>query len=175
MSHRRAAVWAAAGLGVGALVLLIALSMGRTVAALAVPPSRMPQDVLGLSYDTLVQGLSDIAAALLTLATVVGLTLWLTGPFAGAGRLRAVGTNVQRGAHAWADRHGLSTGGFGVWLHRRRTWLRVGVAALAVVALMAVRPISVGDVLVVTGVSLGVLILLALAERPGPEGGLWSI
>ena len=169
--HRRAAVWAAAGLGLGALAVLIALSMGRTVSALAVPPSLMPPDVLELSYDTLVQGLSDVMAAVLTLATVLALALWLSGSSSVARRVRATGTGLQGGVHAWADHHGLSTGRFGVWLHRQRTWLRVVVAALAVGALVMVRPISVGDVLVITAVWLGVLVLLALCERPQPEHG----
>ena len=169
--HRRAAVWAAVGLGVGALAVLIALSMGRTISALAVPPSLMPQDVLELSYNTLVQGLSDVMAAVLTLATVLAVALWLSGSSSVARRLRATGTGLQGGVHAWADHHGLSTGRLGVWLHRQRTWLRVVVAALAVGALLVVRPISVGDVLVVTAVWLGALTVLALCERPEPQGG----
>ena len=167
--HRRAAVWAAAGLGLGALAVLIALSMGRSVSALAVPPSLMPPDVVELSYDTLVQGLSDVMAAVL--ATVLALALWLSGSSSVARRVRATGTGLQGGVHAWADHHGLSTGRFGVWLHRQRTWLRVVVAALAVGALLMVRPISVGDVLVITAVWLGVLVVLALCERPQPEHG----
>ena len=155
----------------GRTISALALSMGRTISALAVPPSLMPQDVLELSYNTLVQGLSDVMAAVLTLATVLAIALWLSGSSGVAGRLRATGTGLQSGVHAWADHHGLSTGRLGVWLHRQRTWLRVVVAALAVGALLVVRPISVGDVLVVTAVWLGALTVLALCERPEPQGG----
>lgn len=70
--RRRATVWAALGLGAGALAVLAAVAYGRASAQANVPAATMPPDVLQLFYDTLLGGLREPALATLLLAAVVG-------------------------------------------------------------------------------------------------------
>ena len=164
-----AALWAAIGLGFGALFVLAGISVGRTAATIAVPAALMPSDVVTLFYDTVIGSLSDIALATLTLAIVAGLTIWITGPFAHARQLRAFTTGIHESLNRWAADRGLSTGRFGLWLHAQRAWISALVAVLAALTLLASRPISVEEVLGTATVAIVVLLILGLLSRSPQE------
>lgn len=78
-SRRRAvaALWAAAGLGLGALALLAAVAAAGAAAPANVPGA--PAEVVRLFYDTFTGSLRNLAGATLLLAVVAGLLAWLWG------------------------------------------------------------------------------------------------
>lgn len=164
-----AAVWAAVGLGLGALLLLAAVSIGRIAAGTSVPASSMPSNVVTLLYDTAVGAVEEIATATVLLAVVIGLVAWLTGPFRPALWLRDRSTAAAAQLRQRMDAVGFSTGRFGEWLYRYRHWLQAGVAAIGVAVLAANRPLDSGLVLTTAAVALLCLLVLALLARPTPE------
>ncbi|MBK8446019.1 MAG: hypothetical protein IPL41_04800 [Micropruina sp.] len=164
-----AAVWAAVGTGLGALVVIAAVAIGRMVAQVSVPPSTMPNDVLLLLFDTVGSGLTDLAAAVLMLATAVGLIAWFTGPFRGATNMREGYSRLVRAARERADASGLGTRGFGTFLYSQRVAIRIAIVALAVVILALNRPLQLGTVLGTTALTVGLLLLRSLLERPPAE------
>lgn len=169
--HRHtAALWASFGLAVGALAILIGVWVGRIAAGVAVPADVMPSDVLDLFYDTTVAALSDIAAAALVLAIVIGVVSWLTGPYRPALRLRNFAATTHRSLTSWGDQRGISTGRFGVWMYAARVWLRVLVGLAAGWALLADRPLSVQKILGTAAVALLALAVLWLLARRPEEG-----
>ncbi|MET0813184.1 MAG: hypothetical protein ABWY03_09025, partial [Microbacterium sp.] len=68
---------------------------------------------------------------------------------------------------------GLDTGGFGTWLARYRVLVRTLIAVLAVIWMLSLRPLSLGDVVVVIVVSIVVAWALELLQkRPAEQPAL---
>ncbi len=166
--RHRAALWASAGLGLGALLVALAVPIGRGIATDAVPTSVVPTEVLHLAYDAVLTSLGELATLVVVVALVAVIALWLTGPFRGARTLRAAARNGRASLHAWGDTQGLSTGRFGTWLYAYRPWWRAAIGAVAVLALLARRPITPAEVATTAGVAmLVVLVFSLLARAPG--------
>ena len=64
---------------------------------------------------------------------------------------------------------GLNTESFGLWLGRQRILVRTIIAVLAVLWLFALRPLSVGDIVLVAFVAFGVAWILELLQRRPDE------
>lgn len=172
--RHRAALWASAGMGLGALVVAPAVPIGRGIATDAVPTSVVPTDVLHLAYDAVLTSLGELATLVVVVALVAVIALWLTGPFRGARTLRAAARNGRASLHAWGDTQGLSTGRFGAWVYAYRPWWRAAIGMVAVLALLARRPLTPAEVATTAGVALlALLVLSLLARAPGaasPKG-----
>ena len=129
----------------------------------------MPTKVLNLLYATVTTGLHDVASCLLTLGIVIALIAWVGGRSRTATRVRDGWDAATQAARRTRDGYGLDTGRFGHWLYAARVWVRVGVAAVAVLVLWANRPLNV--FLIVFTVVIAALVLLlatpALAHRAG--------
>lgn len=162
----RALVWAAVGLGLGALVVVVGVALGRIVAQINVPPAVMPTALVVTLYDASAAALAELGVAALLLAVVVGGSAWLFGPFAPARKLRSsYGAGVER-IRQNAEERGHNTGAFGEWVYRFRVQLWAGIAALAVTLILFNRPISTA---LIIWVALGAAVLLftiSLVGRP---------
>ena len=101
-----ALVWAAIGLSLSMLVLLIGFGIGRALLLTALPGALVPGSVTTLLYDTATAAMKDTALSALVLGAALALIAWLAGPFRGPSRLRALyndgiaGLRQQRRA-AW--------------------------------------------------------------------------
>lgn len=82
-------------------------------------------------------------------------------PSRGRWRAGSVSSGLRRGL----AQRGADTGAFGAWLYRWRTLVLVVIAAAAVAWLLLLRPLSVGDVVLVLVVSLIVWWLVEVLQR----------
>ena len=163
LNRARATLWAAVGLGLGAVVILAGVAVGRIVAQVSVPPAVMPNQLVQLFFDTVTGALNELA-----LAVIVAMTAWLAGSSRIARKLRTGYTDLVGGLRRAAEEQGWSTGGIGEWLGAQRVTLRVGVAVVAGLVVFVNRPITVGLILLTTLVSVLVLLVLNLLERRVP-------
>ncbi|WP_353943497.1 hypothetical protein ABII15_18820 [Streptomyces sp. HUAS MG91] len=132
--RRRALITAALAVAAGALVLGLALWIGRAVYLDALPAD-VSQPAAGAVYDTLVRFLRTAVRVVAVLGAVVALASWLSGPGRWAGAVRGAWTGA-----IGSVRETLTTGTFGPvgpWVHRMRTWLNLTVAAVAAAVLIA--------------------------------------
>ena len=164
--RRRALVGAALGLAVTMAALLLAIAVsGRIVPAL----TPLPADAAGAFFDAITGPIAHSAASVLTVALLLVLVGWFTGPATLPTRLRAMsGAGADR-LRAIGDRYGVGTGAFGVWCERFQRVLRVVIAAGAGAIVLLTRPLTPG---LVIGTLLGAvvaLVLLDLLRRPAPD------
>ena len=82
-------------------------------------------------------------------------------PSRGRWRAGSVNSGLRRGL----AQRGADTGAFGAWLYRWRTLVLVVIAAAAVAWVLLLRPLSVGDVVLVLVVSLIVWWLVEVLQR----------
>ena len=163
--RHRAAVWAATGLGLGALLIVGGVTVGRALVAASVPATTMPSDVVRLFYDTATGALTDLAWVTLVLALVVGLIAWFSGPFGPARRARAGYNGLVDRLREAGDGQGIGTGGFGEWLYAQRFLLRTLIAIGAAVFLFFNRPLHMGTLVGCAAVCLLILLVLSLLQR----------
>ena len=76
---------------------------------------------------------------------------------------------MNASARRQLDARGLNTETFGLWLARQRILVRTIIAVLAVLWLFALRPLSVGDIVLVAFVAFGVAWILELLQRRPEE------
>lgn len=100
---------------------------------------------------------------------VIAIAGWVSGGSTAANRTRTFTDGVNASARRHLAALGLNTGRFGEWLGRSRALVRGLVIALAIVWLLALRPLTPGLVRVVVIVALVVGWLLELAQRRPDE------
>ncbi|MFE1954608.1 MULTISPECIES: hypothetical protein [Streptomyces] len=132
--RRRALVTAALGIAAGALVLGLALWLGRAYYLDALPSS-VSRPAAESVFDTLVRFLRSGVRMIAALGIVIALAAWLSGP----GRWARATRDAWCGAIG-SVRRSVTAGTFGPvgpWVHRMRTWLNWTVAAVAAAVLIA--------------------------------------
>jgi hypothetical protein len=169
MAARRRAValvTAALSLGLAMVIVLAGLAIGRVFFDAALRTNGIPADAGGAIYELVAGAMRDTAVAVLVLAVVTAVVGWFAGPFDVPRRLRAV---VHSGAaslrHA-VERRGLSSGRFGAWLYSRRALLRAAIIVAGAAVVLLVRPLSPALVLWTLALSLLVVLVLEVVERP---------
>lgn len=169
-ANSRSAALLGAGVAValGAALVLIVLAVAHALLPTAVPASVMPADVLNLLYATATTGLHDVAYGLLTLGAVIAVIAWFGGRSRTAGRVRAGWAQATASMRRTRDGYGLDTGRFGHWLYTARVWVRVGVAAIAVLVLWANRPLTVFLIVFTVVIAALALLLATLLWRTEP-------
>ncbi|WP_460796875.1 hypothetical protein [Microbacterium sp. GXF0217] len=164
----RALVATGVGLTIAFLVLLAGLGIGKQFFIGAVSPSVMPASTATVVFDQVIELMNSTLVALTVLALLITLGAWFSGPWGPARTLRRIGQDAQNTLRRKAERYGLSTGGFGAFLDKAATTLRVVIVLGAVVILFLSRPPTIGGVL---WTLVGVLVLLLAIEvlrRPAP-------
>ena len=157
-----------AGIAVSAGVLAIALSVGGSVLALSAPALGVPAGALASMYEQITGAMRDTSIVLMLLGAVIAVIAWTSGRWRGAQATRRGVASVNASLRGAALEHGIDTGRFGSWLWAQRTLVRVILGVLAVVWLVLLRPLSVGDVLLVLVVWLVVWWIFELLQRrPG--------
>lgn len=165
-NHRRGALWASVALCLGMAALLLGLAIGRTVYLGAVPSSVMPQDVAATFFDTLVRFLRQSGRALLAVGVIALLATILLGPGSGARRFRAWISRALGRAGDQASDH-VDFGPVGAWMGRNLKALRIAVAVLAAIVLVAWDQPTAATVFVVALIALVVLAVIEVVGRGG--------
>ncbi len=164
-----ALVTAALSLGLVMLIVLAGLAIGRVLFDAALRSNGIPADAGGAIYELVGGAMRDTAVAVLVLALVTAVVAWFAGPFDVPRRLRAVvhgGTASLRGT---LDRRGLSSGRVGTWMYSRRALLRAAIIVAGAAVVLLVRPLTPALVLWTLALSLLVVLVLEVVERPSSD------
>lgn len=168
VARRRAValIWAAIALALSMIVVAIAFAVGRVFFIASTSPSLLPSTVARTLFDTVVAAMKDTAVAVLVLAIVVAVVGWFAGPFEVPRRLRGFYTSGAARLRTVAEDHGISTGRVGEWLYAQRVLLRVLIAVIASAIVLFVRPITPSLTIWTLIVSVVVIGILEIVQRP---------
>lgn len=162
-----ALVWAAVALGLGMVVVVAGIAIGRIVFIGSVSPSLIPSGMARTIYDAVTTSMSSTGLAVLLLAIVVALTAWAAGPFPVASRLRSLFQAGTTRLRQTAEQHGITTGRTGHWFYAQRTLIRAAIAVIAAAVVLFVRPLTTGLIVGTLVISAVVLVIVELVQRPG--------
>lgn len=157
------------GLAIGAGSLAAALSVGSTAVQIVATDLDLSPSALQVIYGQLVAAMTQTALVLTVLGVFVAVLGWLMGRSAAARGVRGSVDGLNSSARRQLAARGLDTGGFGGWLARSRVLVRSLIAVAAVLWLFALRPLSIGDVVMVIVVALVVVWILELLQRRPDE------
>lgn len=162
----RAVFWASSAFAVVFLLFAAGIGIGRGFFIRTVSPSIMSAATAEAAYDQLLSLLLPAVVASIVVGVVVAAWAWIAGP---TRRARALRDSSERGFSAIrqaCEARGLSTGRFGVFLDRFRGPILVTAMILALVLLIASRPITVASVIAVFAALVVVVLLIELLRRP---------
>lgn len=162
--RRRAMVTGALGITAAMLVLGAALTLVRVLYVETTPADILTAAGAGDVFDTLVRFLRTGLRATATLALVIALAAFLTGPSAAATRVRKATSGGIGSLRGGAEAAGWQAGRVGTWTYSHKRGLRISIVVLAALVLMLwTRPTAA--VVIVTG--LVALVALAVVEFLG--------
>lgn len=161
--RRRALMGAAIGLAIAMGVLIVGFAIAAQVVPAVTP---LPADAATAILSAILSPLSQTSAAVFTVAVLLVIVGWGTGPAPLPTRLRAMTSAGADRLRTIGDRYGVGTGAFGAWIERFQRVIRIAVAAGAGAIVLLARPLTPG---LVVGTLIGAvvaLILLDLLRRP---------
>jgi hypothetical protein len=170
-----ALVWAALGLGLSMLLLVLGFTIGRGLLLTAVPTAVVPAGVTTLFYDTATAAMHDTAVIGVVLAVAIAVVAWFAGPFRAPRRLRLFYTDAIAGLRHNAEQHGVTTGRVGEWTYAQRRALHVIIALAASAAIILLRPLSASDIVWTVAIAVLALVIVSLIERPEPAAPLQPV
>ena len=156
------------GLAIGSGALAIGLAIGGSILSLSAPGLGLSSNALTAIYTQVTGAMQDTAVVAMVLGIIVAFIGWFSGRWRGAAATRNSVASVNAGVRGALYARGVDTGGFGSWLYRQRVLVRVILGVLAIVWLMLLRPLSVGDLFLVLIVWLVVWWLLEIAQEHRP-------
>jgi len=151
VARRRSAALVGGGIGiaVGAGALGIALAVGATAASFTAANLDVSLAAVDAIYTHVVAAMRDTAAVVALIGAVLAVLGWLRGRSAPAKTIRVGAARVNARLRGALRASGIDTGRTGVRMYTYRVLIRVVIAALAVLWLAALRPLSIGDVALV--------------------------
>ena len=171
IARRRSAAVLGTGIGfaLGGVALAIMLAIGDSAMGVTAGVLGLSPDALNVIYEQLVGNMQQTALVVSFLGVFIAVLGWATGRSGPArGFRRAVDSMNASGRRELAAR-GIDTNAFGLWLGRQRILVRTLIAVLAVIWLFALRPLSIGDIVLVAVVAFGVAWILELLQRRPDE------
>lgn len=171
IARRRSTAILGTGIGfaIGAGALASGFAVGAAFVGMTAVSLGLSPDGLDVIYNTLIANMRQTALVLVFLGIFIAIVGWLMGRSHAAQAVRhSFGSMNTLGRQQLAAR-GLDTGAFGTWMGRQRILVRTIIAVLAVLWLFALRPLSVGDILLVAVVSFVVGWILELLQRRPDE------
>ena len=115
--------------------------------------------------------MKDTALSALVLGVALAIIAWLAGPFRAPSRLRALYNDGIAGLRSNAEQHGVTTGRVGAWAYAQRRVLHVIIALAAALAVILLRPLSGEAIAWILILTVVLLVVLSLVERPAVEAG----
>ena len=166
VAHDRRRALLAVGLSVAvAMVLLgLVLNLVRPLYLDAVPTDVLPTDAAAVVYDQLIRFVRTALRAVLVIALALAITAFLLAPTGSGAALR---TGITTTIGRMRERSGIARGPVSTFVATYRSFARVMVVALGVLAYVALDHPSGGDALVI--VVLVVLGLLVVELVAGPR------
>ncbi|MGA1835343.1 hypothetical protein VD659_00290 [Herbiconiux sp. 11R-BC] len=161
-----ALIWAAVALALSMALVAAAFAVGNVLFISSVSPTLLPSGVAGLLYETVAGAMRETTVAVLVLALVVAVVGWFAGPFDTPRKLRGLASEGANRLRRVAERRGVTTGRVGEWMYAQRVLLRVAVAVIASAIVIFVRPMSAGLIVSTLVLSLVVVALLEILQRP---------
>lgn len=171
VAHDRRRALLAVGLSVAvAMVLLgLVLNIVRPLYLDAVPTDVLPTDAAAVIYDQVVLFLRTALRAVLVIALALAITAFLLAPTGAGAALR---TGAARTAGRLRERSGIARGPVSTFVATYRTFARVSVVALGVLAYIALDHPTGGNALVIVVlVVVGLLVVELVAGPRQPEPG----
>lgn len=167
IARRRSTAILGTGLGIafGSAILAATLSLGSITAGIVAGDLDLSPSAVGVIYARLVEAMTQTAIVLGLLGVLVAVIGWLMGGSAPARGVRSATDAVNSSVRSQLAARGLDTGAFGSLLGRHRVLVRIVIAVLAVIWLFAIRPLSLGDVVLVLVVALLFGWVLELLQR----------
>ncbi|WP_127472584.1 hypothetical protein [Microbacterium sulfonylureivorans] len=171
IARRRSVAVLGTGLGIaiGAGALAATLSIGNTAMQIVATDLALSPSAIEVIYGQLVAAMAQTAIVLSLLGVFVAVLGWAMGGSSPAQGARGAVHGMNSAARRQLASRGFDTGGFGGWLARHKVLVRTIIAVLAVLWLFALRPLSIGDVVLVIVVAFGVAWILELLQRRAEE------
>ncbi len=168
VARRRAValIWAAIALALSMIIVAAGFAIGRIVFIASASPSLLPSNVARTLFNTVVAAMRDTTVAVLVLAIVVAVVGWFAGPFEVPRKLRGFYVAGATRLRNVAEEHGISTGRVGEWLYTQRVLLRIIIAVIASAIVLFVRPITPSLTIWTLVISVVVIAILELVQRP---------
>ena len=168
-NRRRGLVWAASGFTIGAALILIGLTVGRSIYLAALPrgTSRPANEAF---FDTLTRFVRSGTRTVVAVGLVVLLAALIFGPSGPAVGIRRFFSRITGRLGAQAGEHGADLGPVGVWVGRNIGALRIAVAVLAAAVLILWSGLTAAVVLWVAIIAVLVLAVIEVIGRAGQAG-----
>ncbi len=124
---------------------------------------------LDVIYGQLVDSMRRTSIVIALLGVFIAVLGWIMGGSRAATSARRTVRSVNAAARTRLAARGLDTGAFGTWLARYRVLVRSLIAVLAVVWMLSLRPLSIGDAVLVIVVAILVAWALELLQKRPEE------
>ncbi len=161
------------GSGVGLLVgggsLAVGIATGAALMSTVATQTGLDATALGVIYAQASAGAAHTATVIAVIGAVVIALAWVNGRSRGALAVRTGVGSINSGLRRALASRGVDTGSFGRWMYAQRTLVRAALVVLSIVWLLALRPLTVGDIVLVLVVSLLVWWLAELVQRRDDE------
>lgn len=176
VARRRSTALLGTGLGllVGGGSLAIGIAVGAGVMATVAAQSGLSPSALSVIYGQLSGDMAHTAAIIAVIGVVVAVLAWVNGRSRAAVTARAAVDSVNSGLRRALVARGVDTGPFGRWMYAQRALVRALIAVLSIVWLLALRPLTLGEIILVVVVGLVVWWLAELIQARADEAAAAS-
>jgi hypothetical protein len=168
-NRRRALIRVGLYVTLGMIVLLILLSIGRSIYLKEIPPSVLPTNAATAVYDTLIRFLREAVLATLTLGLIVAVVAFFSGTSRPAVAVRGGISRVLGRLGGAGERARILPAGLQAWFLRFRWWLWAADIVLILVLVIFVDHSSAEVEIwwTVLGLALLAIIETIRARTPG--------
>lgn len=157
------------GLFIGGGMLAAGFGIGAAASAVVAGQLDLSPTAVSVIYAQLTASMAQSALVIALLGVVVAVIGWLMGSSRSATATRGGVSGFNATIRGALAARGLDTGAVGRFLARYRVAIRIALVVLAVIWLLALRPLSFGDVILVFLVTVIVAWVLELLQRREAE------
>lgn len=167
IARRRSVAVVGTGVGIfiGGGMLAAGFGIGAAASTVVAGQLDLSPSAIGVIYGQLTASMAQSALVIALLGVVIAVIGWLMGSSRSAIATRGGVSGFNATIRATLAARGLDTGGFGRFLARYRVAIRIALVVIAVIWLLALRPLSFGDVVVVFLATVIVAWVLELLQR----------
>ncbi|MGX5696505.1 hypothetical protein ACWKWP_09940 [Agromyces soli] len=171
LAKRRSAAlfWTAGGFALVMGLLAAGFAVGQLVFLGIVSPSIIPAGAATAIYGFVTDAMAATASAALVLGVLVAIIAWFAGPWRPARSVRGFLETGFTALRRSAASHGITTGGFGIWLERGRGFVLGLIVLIAALVLMFNRPVTTSSIVWTIVLALLAVLLVELLRRPADE------
>ncbi|WP_396668543.1 hypothetical protein [Microbacterium sp. R86528] len=173
--HRSVAVLGTGiAIAIGSGLLAAGFAGANAVLDLNASAVGIPSTTLSTIFYAVVGAMQDTAVVLTFLGVIIALSGWMAGRSRHAARARAFSATLSTSARGSLQRSGMNTGRFGEWMYQQRLLVRAIILVLAVLLVFALRPLSIGDIVLVVVLALAAWLAATLVQRT-PDDAVASL